>query len=1855
MGNIEGVKLPSTQNNNINHTNNSNNSYNSILPEAYDFYYESEDMFIPETEEEITENNTNLQDDITELTNTNNELEIEKKRLESLKEKFNYDEELRYKYELKEDAAGRIMDPYDYECRERLENSLAYKNPDGTFNEELLQEAVADYTDRYNKALSESTNGEFTDIDILNEKTSKIGLDIATNNESIRLKTKEQQEASYDDKALSDCFKDNMSNEKTYKDKLADLVTEGEKCSDVISSILVGVPTASNAEIQFKESTGKDISAYDLLECIAEEQFGISPEKLRRLTAEEAEELIQNLQNNGYYWAVDAYNTYKYLNDKQLAMIKTITDEDGIQAASEYYECIEEKITSLQGMEDAIGFFNDLLEESGYNLDDVKILINRDGDLIVYTIDENGEYVENYELSTNIQNVLRSFGEGVEDGVIGFFDGLANAISTSKNKSRVDYKKLYIAYFLSKNVILKGSYDVGNGVGNLLPSMAVNALFGFAGAPVALQSNLGYIMLGISAYGSSRHEYEVNGITGSKALIGSIMKGLLEYITGKMFGRIPWLNEEATLALSEYFKTGSNIFTSIEWGQLLGAIADNMAHEGMEEFIQAYFEAGIDTFATGEPYEIKETTKEALYSFLIGALTSGILSGSNVAIDFTFNDVEYHMTQQEIEDFLSNVESTQEITALNIFTTMKKYDCSVEIAQTILDKKLNDEQASALVEIHKNDPSIDVKDILPSIILDILKLQKIAMAEGMTLNEYGSQTSDSQVSREVQAEADALAAIKHAEAELAEPQISEDMKSLENDQVHLEGFDQRLKKESTMSSKIISDYNEQSIDNPNLTLEEVSNNIGDSLRYTLICNPDTFTSDVQSSLLELLEKGYKLRKLKNNVKNPNYKGVNVSLIAPDGSYVELQFHTEQSYKNKQNIGHLVYEIARNEYVSPEAKQIANRLRKQIASETDVPEGVENLTKESIEELANKEQTRKIIEEVKKIQNMTDEELPDEFYSIREYKRYFVDKILENYGINSLDEQLLIELCKDSTMIDELVDQTDIVEEFIIECHKNKRLGFISNIISKEYLLGVSIFFKQLMQDYINTLPEQEGKLLKYLLFDEYTNYPKATFVDYAEELNKVKNITEEELPNEFDSIEEYKRNYIDDLLDRIPTKAMDNQLLEELCKDPIFLNELIKQSDIVGLFIIDNYRNDRNSINNDIFANLSLETIQELLNESEVKKNIQYLKPKQLASFINDLYTIYGNQIVFNSSIVDAICELNVVELEDFCYLYYEYRFDEYSTSKDNIEELLINPPVLPFFPETTDPQSLEKIEKIYEYLQTRIYTEKNMVEIATDMISPLFLPSSYDSDSTINDMIQELKAQEINLKKQVCQKIKDISEIELEENDNNRLIYKVKEKSYVDVVFEIDGKEKIFTIYTDSSDFEIEELILNNEKLITELKKGTLIIKSINQNERLSSMILSEKDGLVKGLNHIKYTVDGEKIDEVIDFNDRVDLSYKYPEAKEIKLINVEPIGRITIPLTEQDADSFYELKYMINGEEKIAYITPKRDSEGNVYLNIGEFIANNGLTGLTVDDIEVSKVDKPEIDMSALQDLSSFDEIFGSSDFGGDQSNVSKWVEDYIMNPISTLPTMEQIKAKQLIDMIKTAFPNATDMEIIDIADAYAEGGCYYMAIANAFAAYMGNLENGESIFKDRMGFDLKTTANGETSYNLEAIALDIFLKKAIRVTEGKISKISNAIGVYTGEEKSVFIDYFKEKGIEVECSYAETVDSIDKYNQLLAHIMSNQDSIHILLGNIFDLELYDDASSISSPDAALANASRNGSKIDYIGAHAIIITDANENEMYVSTWAQKAKLSSSNFRPGRTFNFLDIISFSFKIEED
>ncbi len=114
------------------------------------------------------------------------------------------------------------------------------------------------------------------------------------------------------------------------------------------------------------------------------------------------------------------------------------------------------------------------------------------------------------------------------------------------------------------------------------------------------------------------------------------------------------------------------------------------------------------------------------------------------------------------------------------------------------------------------------------------------------------------------------------------------------------------------------------------TLQEIVDNISDSLRYTIIFPLETYTTSVEKVEKGLLQKNFKKKILKNYwEKGDGYQGINAvfcihnktsvitSVVSPNGFKFELQFHTQQSFDVKM-ANHGLYEKLRVEK-DPEKK------------------------------------------------------------------------------------------------------------------------------------------------------------------------------------------------------------------------------------------------------------------------------------------------------------------------------------------------------------------------------------------------------------------------------------------------------------------------------------------------------------------------------------------------------------------------------------------------------------------------------------------------------------------------------------------------------------------------------------------------------------------------------------------------------------------------------------------------------------------------------------------------------------------------------------------------------------------------
>ena len=343
------------------------------------------------------------------------------------------------------------------------------------------------------------------------------------------------------------------------------------------------------------------------------------------------------------------------------------------------------------------------------------------------------------------------------------------------------------------------------------------------------------------------------------------------------------------------------------------------------------------------------------------------------------------------------------------------------------------------------------------------KLVDKAAADGMNLREFGAQKNA--VPDDVILKAQELSSQIRNKAVMAESKISRFMKSLETENTKLEGFNFKLKSLDSLTRKIISDANFD-----NISLEKAAANIGDSLRYTYVVGDDRLYLDVvQNNLDRFVEAGYRISKVKNFWNKPGFKGINTSLITPDGLKIEVQFHTKSSYHVKEDLTHLFYEIFRNENVPDEYREIANEIQMIYQKQVYIPDGVKeydyfnslnHVTYESIQSLSTK-QIKNLFEKA------TDEEINVLFgqFNLQQRLRLatntdFVKELIPKLNMNNLSNLINATLYS-GTILDNLTNimiEKGVYNSFLNQLSGNAFASLVSNLshynIPKAILLNI---------------------------------------------------------------------------------------------------------------------------------------------------------------------------------------------------------------------------------------------------------------------------------------------------------------------------------------------------------------------------------------------------------------------------------------------------------------------------------------------------------------------------------------------------------------------------------------------------------------------------------------------------------------------------------------------------------------------------------------------------------------------------------------------------------------------------------
>lgn len=173
------------------------------------------------------------------------------------------------------------------------------------------------------------------------------------------------------------------------------------------------------------------------------------------------------------------------------------------------------------------------------------------------------------------------------------------------------------------------AYDMGTSISNMTPSillsMVAGPALGAAGLSAstagAVAGGIGSAALGASAGGNAYAEKKLQGYGDAEAAAYATLVGIseagLQYVLGGIskLGATP-----ASKAASQVIKI-DNAF-----GQAAIKLGSNMLSEGVEEGLQEILEPAFATLILDEKYQV--SPQEVVTSFLMGALTAGLLEGA---------------------------------------------------------------------------------------------------------------------------------------------------------------------------------------------------------------------------------------------------------------------------------------------------------------------------------------------------------------------------------------------------------------------------------------------------------------------------------------------------------------------------------------------------------------------------------------------------------------------------------------------------------------------------------------------------------------------------------------------------------------------------------------------------------------------------------------------------------------------------------------------------------------------------------------------------------------------------------------------------------------------------------------------------------------------------------------------------------------------------------------------------------------------------------------------------------------------------------------------------------------------------
>jgi hypothetical protein len=155
------------------------------------------------------------------------------------------------------------------------------------------------------------------------------------------------------------------------------------------------------------------------------------------------------------------------------------------------------------------------------------------------------------------------------------------------------------------------------------------------------------------------------------------------------------------------------------------------------------------------------------------------------------------------------------------------------------------------------------------------------------------------------------------------------------------GLEYAVKSEDSAVRKVTGMLRRRSV----RSVQEGVQKLHDLLRYTMTFEPEDYSAAVENALAGLRQQGFefKLSDVENSWRDrAEYHGINMNMRTPDGQWVEIQFHTPESWETKEKLLHKLYEEYRAEGTLPYRRKELKDEMIRITGKLKLPPGVDDL-------------------------------------------------------------------------------------------------------------------------------------------------------------------------------------------------------------------------------------------------------------------------------------------------------------------------------------------------------------------------------------------------------------------------------------------------------------------------------------------------------------------------------------------------------------------------------------------------------------------------------------------------------------------------------------------------------------------------------------------------------------------------------------------------------------------------------------------------------------------------------------------------------------------------------------------------